>query len=140
VDPAGAERAVDRARISGIGAGIVGAALTPLVWLVVGPWDLSTGAGTSEAAGAARVFAVLAAMDLLAMIGWWRRWLTPLATTVGAGVAWTALAFAVAANARGAGANMAGVWLFFGPVVVVMNSTATFTVAQIVLALRRRVQ
>jgi hypothetical protein len=119
----------------------VGALLTPVVWLVVGPWDLSTvtadGRRASEGAGMARVFAVLVVVDVLAVIGWSRRWVAPVAATVGAGIVWIAMAFFITARARVSGANMAALWLFIGPVVVLVNSVAMFALKQIVLAHRR---
>jgi hypothetical protein len=120
----------ERARVHGFAACVAGAVLPPVVWLAVGPWDLSTvsadGQRVSEAAGSARVFAVLAVVDVLVAVGTWRRWVTPVAATIGAGIVWTAVAFTVTANARVSGANMAALWLFFGPVVVTMNTVVMY--------------
>jgi hypothetical protein len=122
-------------------AGLAGLALAPALWLVVGPWDLSTvtadGHRVSEAAGTARIFAVLALVDAVAAVGAWRRWVTPVGLTVGAGGAWAILAFAVTAGARVSGANMAALWLLFGPAVVAVNSTVAIAAELIVRELRR---
>jgi hypothetical protein len=118
--------------------------LTPVVWLLVGPWDLSTvsanGRQLSESSGGWRVLLVLAVMDFVAVICWWRRWLTLVATMVGAAIAWTLLAYTISIRARVSGANMAALWLFLGPIVVAWNAIVAFVTEQIVRAIRRERQ
>jgi hypothetical protein len=121
---------------------MAGALLVPVVWFLVGPWDLSTvsadGHSMDESSGMVRVIAVLAVVDLIAAVGRWRGWLTPAATTVGAGVVWTALAFAVGSTSRVSGANMAALWFVVGPVVVAINAVGVFAFDHLVLAHRYR--
>src|SRR4051794_3731055 len=118
-------RGRDGVRVNAPWSALAGALLAPLVWLLVGPWDLSTvsadGRAIDGSPGMERVFTVLAVIDLIAAVGRWRGWLSPVALTVGAGVLWTVLAFVVGASSRVSGANMAALWFVVGPVVITIN-------------------
>jgi hypothetical protein len=84
-----------------------------------------------------RVYGVLVLVDVLVAVGWWRRWLTMLATTVGAGLVWIALAFAVTVTSEVSGANMAALWFLVGPLIVGCNSAVAAGVEQLGRAARR---
>jgi hypothetical protein len=57
-----------------------------------------------------------------------------MATIMGAGVVWTALAFAVGATFRVSGANMAALWFLIGPLIVAIDAVDMYAFDQLVLA------
>lgn len=117
---------------------LVGAALVPVVWFLVGPWDLSTvspdGQPGDESTGMVRVLAVLVVLDLLAAAARWRGLLTFVAATVGGGVVWTMLAFAITATSRVSGANMAALWFVLGPAIIAANTAGVVILDHLVFA------
>jgi hypothetical protein len=133
--------------LRGLWAGAAGALLAGVIWGLVGPWDISAIGPDgryipdSESVGAIRIFAVLAVVDAVVAVGWWRGRVSAAAPAIGAGACWAVVGFIVISSARGSGANIgAGLWLVFGPAIAAGNALTAFVVTEVVQSVRGRRQ